>query len=78
MVVKILMDCITGPDNRTVDIARVLWILGTASFIGMALWNVAGLHNAPDLMAYGGGFSAVLVGGGAGVGFKGHTEPKAS
>ena len=67
---------LTGPDNKTWDIARLFWALGVFSYLGMALWNVVGLHNAPDLMAFGGGFGVVLAAGGAAVGVKGHTEPK--
>jgi hypothetical protein len=67
---------LTGPDNRTWDIARVLWAVGGLAYLLAALWNVFGLHNAPDLMAFGNGFGVVLAAGGAGVGLKGHTEPK--
>lgn len=66
----------TGPDNQTWDIARLFWALGIFSYLGMALWNVIGLHNVPDLMAFGGGFGVVLATGGAAVAVKGHTEPK--
>jgi hypothetical protein len=68
---------LTGPDNQTWDIARVLWALGVFSYLGMAVWSVVGLHNPPDLMAFGGGFGVVLAAGGAGVAVKSHTEPKA-
>jgi hypothetical protein len=75
---KYLMDCLTGADNSTLDIGRVLWLAGSLSFIGLAGFDVVKTGHAPDLMSFAQGFALLLAGGGAGLGFKGHTEPKAS
>jgi len=69
-----LQHLFTGADNQTFDIARVLWAIGVLSFIGFAGWHVAQNHQF-DPVGYGAGLGAVLAAGGAGVGFKGKTEP---
>lgn len=69
-----LLEMFSGPDNKTIDIARVLWLVGVVSYIVFAGFHV--IHNHQfDALAYGTGLGAVLAGGGAGVGFKVKGEP---
>ncbi len=72
----LLRHMFTGKDNETIDIARVLLASGVVSFIAFAGWHVVGNHQF-DPLAYGGGFGALLAGGGAGIGLKSKTEPGA-
>lgn len=65
----------TGIDNNTVDVARVLWIVGVLSFLGFAGYEVykSGHFNMTDFsIAYG----TLLAAGAAGVKIKESTEPK--
>jgi hypothetical protein len=67
---------LSGPDNKTPDPARVLWLAFSIAFIGFSAFWV--YHNPdkfdPQNFALGAG--CLLAGGGAGVGLKSHTEPK--
>lgn len=65
---------ITGKDNSTPDIGRILWIIGVLAFIGLSIAAlIKGQSWEPE--AYGIGLGAVLAGGGAGIGLKKATEP---
>lgn len=60
-------------DERYVDLFRVGYALGVFTFLGLALW--AGFRaEAWDPVAFGTGFGAVLLLGGAGVGLRGKLE----
>jgi hypothetical protein len=65
---------ITGADNQTVDVARVLWITGVLAFLCFAGFEVykSGHFNMTDFsLAYGG----LLAAGAAGVKIKESSEP---
>ena len=71
---KFVNDCITGKDGKTVDPARVLWILGVLSFlifIGHHVYKTGEFNMTDYGMAYG----ALLAAGGFGVKIKESTEP---
>jgi hypothetical protein len=70
----LLLHIFSGKDNQTIDVARVLWVLGVLSFIGYAGYHVFGNHLF-DPISYGTGLGGALAGGGAGVGLKSKTEP---
>lgn len=70
----LLLHIFSGRDNQTVDVARVLWVLGVLSFVAFAGWHVWQNHQF-DPLNYGGGLGGLLAGGGAGVGLKSKTEP---
>ena len=68
--------CLTGKDNETYDIARVLWALGVLSFIACAAWVV--IHSGVfDPQNFGTGFGFIMGGGGGSVWAKAKTEPDA-
>jgi hypothetical protein len=75
MIRKLLKDCLTGRDNETYDVVRVLILSGGLSFIfyaGVAVFKT-GTFAMQD---FGIGLGAILGGGGAGVGLKSKTEPE--
>lgn len=72
---KFLRQILTGLDNKTFDIARVLWILTCFVFLGLAIAHVMINKQPFDAQNFGIGAGGVLLGGGAGVGLKGNTEP---
>ncbi len=66
---------LTGKDNATYDISRVMLGLSTITFLGISIFAVIqGQIWHP--MEFGTGLSAILAGGGAGIGLKAHTEPE--
>jgi hypothetical protein len=72
---KFIRDCFTGVDGVSWDIGRILWALSVLTFLGCAIYAISKgqLWNAVE---FGTGAGLVLAGGGAALGFKGHTEPK--
>lgn len=62
---KFMSDMFTEPDNHVVDPARVVAVSAAFSFIGLAFYDVAVLHNHFEYTNYGIGLSAVLVALGA-------------
>ena len=72
---EFLKHCLTGADNSTYDIGRVLWAL--AFIIGMALNVYSIVAGKPfDLQNFGIGVGALLLAGGAAIKVKESTEPK--
>lgn len=69
-----LKHLITGADNQTVDVARVLWIAGALYFLGCTGYEVykSGHFNMTDFSI---GYSALLAAGAAGVKIKESSEP---
>ncbi len=65
---------LTGRDNATYDVTRVLLFFGGMTFLVCTLADVA-KGAAFEMDKFGYGFGALLGGGGAGIGVKGHTEP---
>ncbi|MBV8061637.1 MAG: amino acid ABC transporter substrate-binding protein [Alphaproteobacteria bacterium] len=68
---------LTGRDNFSWDIARVLMFLGGLVFLGCTLVSVLKTLQF-DMDKFGYGFGALLGGGGAGIGAKAHAEPDAA
>lgn len=72
-----LKHLITGADNQTVDVARVLWIVGVIAFLCFTGYEVykSGHFNMSDFaLAY----SGLLTAGAAGVKIKESSEPRAT
>lgn len=67
---------LTGRDNETYDVARVLLFFGGLAFLACTLIDVV-KGAAFEMDKFGYGFGALLGGGSAGIGAKGHTEPEA-
>jgi len=66
---------ITGADNQTVDVARVLWILGVIAFLflsGLDVYKSGHFDMANFSLGYGG----LLAAGAAGVKIKESSEPR--
>jgi hypothetical protein len=71
-----LTHLVTGADNETVDVARVLWIVGVIAFLcfsGYEVYKTGHFDMANFSLAYGG----LLAAGAAGVRIKSTTEPSA-
>lgn len=66
---------VTGIDNHTPDLARVLWLLGGIEFLALAAFDVWHSHHF-DMISFGSGLGLVLTAGGFAVAVKSHTEPK--
>lgn len=68
-----LMDWFTEADGKSFDVVRLLYVGGVVSYIAMSVWALAkGQQWQPE--AYGYGFAATLVGGGAAIGIRAHWE----
>ncbi len=72
---RILKDLFTGPDGKTHDPARWLWMLGVACFLGFAGFQVY-KSGAFDMVNFGIAYGTLLGAGGAAVRIKETTEPK--
>lgn len=69
-----LQHILTGRDNLTYDLGRVLWALAFLVGIGLAIYSV--ITQKPfDLTNYGLGVSGLLIAGGAALKLKESTEP---
>jgi hypothetical protein len=65
---------LTGKDNLTYDVARVLLFLGGLVFLTCTL--IAVIKSLQfDMEKFGYGLGALLGGGGVGIGAKAHAEP---
>jgi hypothetical protein len=69
-----LKQLITGIDNSTVDVARVLWIVGVIGFLYFTGHDVYKTGHF-DMVNYALAYSGLLAGGAAGVKIKASTEP---
>jgi len=67
---------LTGSDNHTPDIVRILGALMGIQFIVNSGWALVHLEQAWDPTAYGTGAGLVLAAIGAALGMKALTEPK--
>jgi hypothetical protein len=65
---------ITGIDNQTVDVARVLWIIGALSFLGLSAFDIYRSGHF-DMANFALAYTGLLTGGAAGVRIKAITEP---
>lgn len=71
-----LRTALTGRDNASIDIGRVLWGVVTMALCGLEGHAVMWMHQAFDPMSFAGAASALLTAGGAGLALKSHTEPE--
>lgn len=71
---NVLKSLLTGRDNLTYDVARVLLFFGGIVFLGCTVLAVVKSMQF-DMEKFGYGLGALLGGGGVGIGAKGHTEP---
>jgi hypothetical protein len=74
---NMLRDALTGKDNLTCDVARLIGLLGAASYVafwGAAVFNL-GHFSASDAAAYGAGLATVLLAMSGAVKIKESTEP---
>jgi hypothetical protein len=70
-----LQSLLTGKDNRSYDVGRVLLFLGGIVFLSCTVIVVVQSVEF-DMEKFGYGLGALLGGGGVGLGAKGHTEPE--
>ena len=75
---KIIKDSLTGRDNSTYDVLRILGAAGGGAFLFLAIYWVVVLKGAWDAMAYGTGFAALIGAVGAALWMKRDTEPSCS
>lgn len=75
-MVNFFKHMVTGADNQTVDVARVLWIVGVLAFLGFAGYEVV-LSGHFDMTNFALAYSGLLTAGAAGVKLKESTEPPA-
>jgi hypothetical protein len=71
---RLFLQAFSGKDNETLDIGRILWAAGVASYIvfaGFVVYHSKGF----DGITYGTGFAAVLAAGGVTLKLKNDTEP---
>ena len=60
----ILKDIFTGPDNKTVELAHVVWVLAVLSFIGVSVYIAVKTATYPT--NFGQDFGLLNAGGAAG------------
>lgn len=66
---------VTGRDNRSTDIGRVLFAIAILSAILLETFAVVWRGVAFDIVQFGGAVASLLLAGGASLAVKGHTEP---
>jgi hypothetical protein len=71
-----LKSVLTGRDNLTWDVGRVLLFFGGLVFLGCTVLSVVKTMQF-DMEKFGYGLGALLGGGGVGIGAKAHAEPGA-
>jgi hypothetical protein len=71
---EILLHTFTGRDNSTIDIGRIIWMLGALSFLGCAFYSIY-KGQTWNAVEFGTGFGAVLAAGGVAIRIKADTEP---
>lgn len=67
---------LTGKDNATYEIARVLLFIGFVSVVLFAGYDVFVSKHAFDVLGYCTGLSGLLFGGAGGIAIKAKTEPE--
>ena len=71
---EFLKHLLTGRDNLTYDLGRVLWAVAFIVGVGLAIYSAVSGKQF-DLTNYGLGVSGLLVAGGAALKLKESTEP---
>jgi hypothetical protein len=72
---QFMKSALTGKDNATWDVTRVLLFASGVVFLGCTVLSVIKTLQF-DMEKFGYGFGALLGGGGVGIGAKAHAEPK--
>jgi hypothetical protein len=72
---NLLMNLVTGKDNRTHDLVRWLGLVGALQALALQAYAVVWQGQPFDLQAYGIGLGALIVTVGAALGLKKDTEP---
>lgn len=67
---------LTGKDNQTYEIARVLLFVGFVSFLIFAAYDVLVSQHNFDPLSYSAGLTGMLFGGSSGIAIKAKTEPE--
>lgn len=67
-------DIFTGPDGKTYDPARILWVVGIIAFLAFSSYQVYKTDNF-DMVNFGVAYGSLLAAGAAGVRFKLGSEP---
>ena len=71
---KFVKECFTEADNETWDIGRVLWVMGTLTYIIVSA-HAGWLHpDHWDMQSFGVGLGAVLAAGGGMIWMKGKEQ----
>jgi hypothetical protein len=66
---------LTGKDNETYEIGRVLLFIGYVSFLLFSAYDVFLLHHF-DPLSFSAGLTGLLFGGSSGIAIKARTEPE--
>ncbi len=71
-----IKNILTGVDNETHDVARVLAVIAFIVGLGLTIYSVAWKNQSFDLTQFGLGVGAMLAALGAALKLKEDTEPK--
>jgi hypothetical protein len=72
---ELTYNAFTGADNKSLDIGRILWTVGSFFYFGLSVYDISmGGKFIP--MDWATGFGVVLAAGGAALGMKANAEPK--
>jgi len=77
-VKRAFIQALTGKDNVTIDIARVLWAVFAITLIYMEVWDVCFQGHEFRPLEFTSAAGSLLVMGGFGVSVKAKTEPDGS
>lgn len=75
-IATVFRHLLSGKDNRTPDIARVIWFLMSVEFMVLAAVAVATNKQDISFNDFGVGAAALLAAGGIAVGMKTKAEPE--
>lgn len=70
-----LKHLLTAKDGKTYTPARVYWLLGAVTQVGLSIWHTVVLQQAFSSTDFGTGMGLVLAAGGAGVWLTRKSEP---
>jgi hypothetical protein len=65
--ISFLQMILTGSDNITYELGRILWFFGTVIFFGLAIYSVVFQKEKFDALTYGLGLGSLLGLGGFGI-----------
>lgn len=71
---KFLLDLFTEKNGNAWSLARVAWAVSLITFLGLSSYDVLVSGTSFDMQAFGIGLGAVVVAGGAAIGFQAKTE----